>query len=110
MMNKLNPQNGYILSLLELESCSDANRPRASKQTEKNTETCSNNDEPKRMRLSANTEDSFLPHLKAKEGTELQMTQLPEKCYPEGSTPSEITKHSMDSSFLLDSMLGKYSE
>lgn len=62
------------------------------------------------MRLSEKSEDNFLPHLKAKEGTELQLTIFPEKNYPEGSSASEITKHSLDSSFLLDSILAKYSE
>lgn len=97
---KLTPVSGFIQSVLELEPCSDADRPRASNQTEK----------PKRMRLSEHNEDNFLPHLKAKKGTELQLTKFPDRNYPEGSSPSEITKHSLDSSFVLSAMLTNYSE
>lgn len=103
-MKKLIPLTGYIQAVLELEPCSDADRPRGSK-TENNTQTCS-----KRLRLSESSEDNFLPHLKAKEGTKMQLTEFPERNYPEGCTPSEITKHSLDSSFVLDLMLTKYSE
>lgn len=102
-MLKLVPSTGYIQSVIELEPCSDADRPKASKSNE-------NGNEPKRQRLSEASEHTFLPDLKAKEGTELKITEFPEKNYPEGSTPSEITKHSLDSSFVLDSMLAKYSE
>lgn len=102
-MLKLIPSTGYIQSVLELESCSDADRPRASKQPDSSTES-------KRLRLSEDSENAFLPILKAKEGTELKLTVFPDKNYPEGASPSEITKHSLDSSFVLDSMLAKYSQ
>lgn len=104
MVEKLIPHNGYIQSVLELESCSDANRPRASKNTD------SSSKDPKKIRLSENTEEVFLPQLKVKEGTNIQITPFPEKNYPEGSNPSDITKHSLDSSYVLDLMLAKYSE
>lgn len=99
---KITPVSGFIHSVLELEPCSDADRPRASNQT--------SDKEPKRMRLSENNENNFLPHLKAKKGTELQLTEFPDKNYPEGSSPSEITKHSLDSSFMLGAMLNNYSQ
>lgn len=104
MVENLIPNCRYIQSVLELESCSDANRPRGSKEPD------SSSKEPKRLRLSENTEANFLPELKVKEGTNIKTTPFPEKNYPEGSNPSEITKHSLDSSYVLDLMLAKYSE
>ena len=35
-------------------------------------------------------------------GTEIRYTQFPNMKYPEGSTPQEITKHSMDSTYQLE--------
>lgn len=104
-MQKLTPCSGYIQSALELESCSDADRPRGKKDDD--SQACSS---LKKSRLSSNTEDDFLPNLKAKQGTELRFTPFPERSYPEGSTPSEITRHSLDSSFLFDTMIAKYSK
>lgn len=109
LMLRLIPASGYIQSVLELESCSDADRPRTSK-TPEDTQANMASNQPKRMRLSEHTEESFLPNLKPKVGTELQLTIFPEKNYPEGSTPSEITKHTLDLSFTLEAMLTKYSE
>lgn len=106
LVNKFMPSTGYVQSILELEPCSDADRPRASKESDENVQ---NSMPPKRLRLSENDE-FFLPNLKPKVGTELQLTKFPSKNYPEGSSPSEITKHSLDSTFLLDSMLANYSE
>lgn len=107
MIEKLVPISGYVRSALELESCTDAERPRGKKVPD--NESPSSSQESKKMRLSGNIEDSFLPHLKAKEGTELRITVFPDKNYPEGSTPSEITRHSLDSSYVFDTLLAKYS-
>ncbi|CAG0887788.1 unnamed protein product [Darwinula stevensoni] len=50
-------------------------------------------------------EEKLLPQMKKVPGMEMRFTPLPEKRYPQGSTPAEITKHCMDSSFCLDKML-----
>lgn len=67
-------------------------------------------EEPKRQRRSRQFTDEekyddLLPHLKAAEGTELRFSKIPETCYPNGSTPSEITRHSLDSSYLFQQIL-----
>ncbi|XP_018569913.1 protein AAR2 homolog [Anoplophora glabripennis] len=105
LVQKLTPCSGYIQSALELESCSDADRPRGKKGGE--TQDCSSS---KKARLSGDAEEGFLPNLKAKQGTELRFTPFPERNYPAGSTPAEITRHSLDSSFLLDTMIANYSK
>jgi A1 cistron-splicing factor AAR2 len=38
-------------------------------------------------------------------GTEIRYTPFPNKKYPDGSTPQEITKHSMDSTYQLEQLL-----
>ncbi|KAJ8929118.1 hypothetical protein NQ314_018232 [Rhamnusium bicolor] len=62
----------------------------------------------KRSRLSDNAEEDLLPNLKPKEGTELRLTAFPENNYPEHSTPSEITQHCLDSSYVFDTMIACY--
>lgn len=37
----------------------------------------------------------------------INFTAIPQKRYPDGSSPADITKHSLDSSYLLECMLAK---
>ena len=39
------------------------------------------------------------------EELKIRFTVIPERKYPDGATPAEITKYSMDHSFALESML-----
>ncbi|XP_060524302.1 protein AAR2 homolog isoform X2 [Cylas formicarius] len=100
LLKKLNPLCGEVRSALELENCCDADRPRGSR-----SETGESSS--KRLRNS-HGEDDLLPYLQPKDGTELRLTQFPEKCYPEGSSPSEITTHSLDSTYVLEKMIHTY--
>lgn len=93
--------SGQIRAALELQSCSDADRPRGSKESAAG---CS-----KRPRMSENLENDLLPILKPIQGTELRLTQFPEKNYPAGSTPGEITQHSLDSTYVFEAVLENYS-
>lgn len=104
-MNKLNPKSGQVNSALQLQSCSDKDRPRGIQQ---NRELYQPSTTLLRKRLSKNFEDVLLPELKPLEGTALQLTAFPEKNFPEGSTPSEITKHSLDLTFVFETMLIQY--
>jgi A1 cistron-splicing factor AAR2 len=67
---------------------------------------------PKRRRSRPVTaeerEEELLPQLKPTPGTELRFTQFPERNYPEGSTPAEITHHSLDSTYVLETMVARY--
>lgn len=73
-----------------------------------------NSNEPrKRKRRSAPFSDvsvygDLLPNLQATAGTELRFSKFPEQSYPPGSTPAEITQHSLDSSYLLGVILNQH--
>ncbi|NXX14131.1 AAR2 protein, partial [Podargus strigoides] len=48
-----------------------------------------------------------LPLMKPKAGTEIRFTELPKQMYPDGATPEEITRHSMDLSYALEKVMGQ---
>lgn len=51
---------------------------------------------------------NVLKSMQPKEGSYLRLSKLPEKNYPDGSTPAEITRHSMDLSYVLDVLLSQH--
>ncbi|KAM9785700.1 protein AAR2 homolog [Neosynchiropus ocellatus] len=51
-----------------------------------------------------------LPRMKIREGTELRFSVIPEKNYPSGATPAQITQYSMDLSYTLELVLEKNHE
>ena len=53
---------------------------------------------------STSAED-LLPRMHSEPGTEIRFTPIPERNYPAGASPAEITKHSMDLSYTLQAML-----
>lgn len=48
-----------------------------------------------------------LPRMKLREGTEMRFSVIPEKTYPPGATPAEITQCSLDLSYALETVLEK---
>lgn len=48
-----------------------------------------------------------LPRMKQREGTELRFSAIPQKTYPPGATPAEITRCSLDLSYALETVLQK---
>lgn len=46
-----------------------------------------------------------LPRMHSKPGTALRFSEIPKQSYPEGASPAEITRHSMDKSYLLATFL-----
>lgn len=54
-------------------------------------------------------EEELLPELKPAPGTALRLTHFPKLYYPPGSTPAEISFHSMDSSYALKTLLDQHS-
>lgn len=91
-------------SALELEPCSDALRPRGKEPSKKSQQRFS--------RLTAEDKEAqLLPDLKPRPGTELRLTEIStDKHYPDDATPSEITQHSLDSSYVLHTTLKKLPE
>ncbi|GLV44373.1 uncharacterized protein CBL_10177 [Carabus blaptoides fortunei] len=114
----LSPNSGLVRSELTLMPCSDADRPRASAKTTDEAgpstssanSTSTNLKSPKRSRCSDGQSfgEDLLPNLKPVEGTEIRFTKFPENKYPDGSTPAQITKHSLDSTYVLDTMLKRH--
>ncbi|XP_035513277.1 protein AAR2 homolog [Morone saxatilis] len=51
-----------------------------------------------------------LPRMKPREGTELRFSAIPQKTYPPGATPAEITQCSLDLSYALETVLEKNHE
>lgn len=88
---------------MELEYCTDALRPRGGESSRKQKR-------PNRPLTAEEKEDQLLPDLKAKPGTELRFTEIPDKHYPDNATPSEITQHCMDSSYALGILFGTLKE
>ncbi|CAG9765283.1 unnamed protein product [Ceutorhynchus assimilis] len=109
LVKKLVPISGEVRSALELEPCTDADRPRGIKSSESNASDSSGPSSSKKSRSSM-SEDDFLPNLKPIHGTELRFTVFPTKGYPEGSTPAEITRHSLDASYLFEQVLASYEQ
>ena len=51
------------------------------------------------------TSKDGLPNLSIVPGTEIRFTEIPKQRYPDGASPQEVTKHSMDSSYILETLL-----
>nr|CAD7589768.1 unnamed protein product [Timema genevievae] len=94
------PTSGYIRSALELLPC-DTDRTSTGS-------TAATQSVKRRSRTAEEKEEELLPQLKPSPGTELRFSQFPECNYPEGATPAEITRHSLDSSYVLEMILSKY--
>ena len=64
--------------------------------------------EAKRSRMELKTDESDeqgLPDMPITPGTEIRFTLIPKQTYPTGASPQEVTKYSMDHSFVLESLL-----
>jgi len=100
IVSRLVPQSGQIRSALDLVPCESSSS---------NGDTAASKQRRRSRPLTAEEkEDDVLPHLKPVPGTELRFTQFPERHFPEGSTPAEITHHSLDSTYVLETMVAKY--
>ncbi|XP_066279662.1 protein AAR2 homolog isoform X1 [Branchiostoma lanceolatum] len=61
-------------------------------------------DLPKSMKEA----EGRLPKMVAVAGTEIRFVTLPTRAYPEGASPADITKYSMDKSFVLEELLSAH--
>lgn len=97
LLTQLQPKCGTITSVAQFESPL-SNSEMRKKAAEKVTE----EEQSKSNKIS---HVKGLPTLTTVAGTELRFTEIPKQRYPEGASPQEITKHSMDSSYLLETLL-----
>nr|CAD7203068.1 unnamed protein product [Timema douglasi] len=100
VVNAIIPTSGYIRSALELLPCDTDRTSGGGAATTQSVK--------RRSRTAEEKEEELLPQLKPSPGTELRFSQFPECNYPEGATPAEITRHSLDSSYVLETLLSKY--
>ncbi|GBP94154.1 Protein AAR2 homolog [Eumeta japonica] len=123
LAEKLSPETGIIRSSVELLSMTDDERPKGvrSSITSENIDNTTNIEEQatseqqtiKRQKVrvsSANKEDSMLPDLKPAPGTAIRFTEVPKEKYPKGATPQEITKHHLDQTYTLETMIAQHDE
>ncbi|XP_073981325.1 protein AAR2 homolog [Rhodnius prolixus] len=92
LVKQLSPECGLIRSALELvadehQTVKDSRRVQRKTLEEK--------------------EEDLLPHLKPRPGTGLRLTSVPEKGYPDGCSPQEMTKHSLDLTYSLEHMINE---
>ncbi|KAM6298767.1 protein AAR2 homolog [Aegotheles albertisi] len=48
-----------------------------------------------------------LPRLEPRPGTQLRFSELPRQMFPDGASPEEVTRHSMDLSYALERVIGQ---
>lgn len=84
-VHKCRPALGTIRTNMELLSCSDEERPRGPLAEA----------HPSMTSKLVNDENDLLPQLKPVEGTAPRFSHIPERI-PKHSTPSEVSKHSLD--------------
>ncbi|CAH1796636.1 unnamed protein product [Owenia fusiformis] len=90
VMESLQPINKTICSVAQFVSERSDTKTRkedAIKTTDKTT-------------VSHDDDDPRLPKMDTIPGTQIRFSEIPKKKYPEGATPSEITKYSIDSSYV----------
>ncbi|KAK6644390.1 hypothetical protein RUM43_000657 [Polyplax serrata] len=100
VIHKMTPICGRIHSALELKASNKETNENATPQTSKRLKT--------KLFLCDEKTDDFLVKLEPAEGTEIRFSKLPDKSYPENSTPGEITKHSLDSSYIFKQILQQH--
>ncbi|RWS15254.1 protein AAR2-like protein [Dinothrombium tinctorium] len=97
VLNALNPKCGKIKSVTELIP------QQYSSSHQSDNELSSMRLSPS---LSTNPED-LLPQMKANPESAIRFAEIPKQRHPLGATPSEITKHNIDSSFILQQLMSQ---
>lgn len=94
VLERIQPIKKNIASVPSMISSSDASRKQP--------------DFPKKRTTRGNLEESLLPQLIPCPDTEIRFTAIPECSFPVGSTASQITKYSLDTSYILEQMLSSW--
>ncbi|CAG7724724.1 unnamed protein product, partial [Allacma fusca] len=93
ILKRLSPTSGRILSAPELILDEDQSEPPG---------------DPKRTKLEE--AESKLPKMTEEPSCRINYTPIPTKVYPDGATPSEISRHSVDDSFRFELFLSSYTK
>jgi len=94
-VEKLQPENGKIYSVTQLQSQASTTQSRKAE-----AEALKNNGE-----AASCTDQDGLPYMETIKDSALNLTKIPNKKYPEGASPQQITKYSMDHSYVLGTLL-----
>ena len=91
LITRLSPETGVIRSALELVACEGAKKEdRVLK---------------RRSTTIEEKEEELLPGLMPVPGSHVRLTSLPVHSFPLGASPADITRHSLDPTYMLDTML-----
>ena len=109
VLHQLQPLNGRISSVTELSSESSTTQSRlAAALRKRETDAAAqkaSQDGDHATTSGANSTDDGLPALHASPEAVIRFTPIPRRKYPEGATPAQVTKYSMDHSYVLQSIL-----
>ncbi|XP_069961720.1 protein AAR2 homolog [Bactrocera oleae] len=97
-VERCRPTLGPIRTNVELQSCSDEDRPRGTLHT--------NNLQQQSTKTIVNESD-LLPNLKPVEGTAPRFTELPTRV-PQNASPAEVSRHSIDCVCAIETLVGKF--
>ena len=56
----------------------------------------------------ATSEEFLLPEMHHRPGTNLRFSEIPTRRYPEGASSTEITQHSLDSTYVLEQLWSQW--
>ncbi|XP_069115860.1 protein AAR2 homolog [Argopecten irradians] len=101
LASRLSPEKGKIVSVSQF--VSDSSTSQSRKENNENNGSLNRSgtftsDGP----ASFQEAEDRLPNMTTTPGTSLRFSVIPKNKYPPGSSPAEITKHSMDSSYTLE--------
>ena len=113
LVNQLQPLNGKISSVTELRSEASTTQSRVEAAAKRQaasdvTRAATSEDGDKATSSRPDVSDDGLPTLHAAPEAVIRFTPVPRRKYPEGATPEQVTKHSLDHSFVLKSILSTH--
>ncbi|CAL1530086.1 unnamed protein product [Lymnaea stagnalis] len=100
IVNLLEPECGRIYSIALFESEASTTQSRkaaATSMAEVNMD----------LETTQRSKKVMLPKLKKVQGTKIRYSSVPKKKFPDGSTPAEISKYNMDSTYALNLLLAE---
>ncbi|KAH3868735.1 protein AAR2 homolog isoform X2 [Dreissena polymorpha] len=96
LLSRLQPECGTITSVSQFESPSSNSESRRL-EAEEVKKAADSSPKPEKI--------GKLPKLTVVPGTAIRFTKIPKQRYPEGASPQEVTIHSIDSTYILESLL-----
>ncbi|XP_067678735.1 protein AAR2 homolog [Haliotis asinina] len=101
------PDSGMVRSVTQFESKASTSQSRKQDRDQQSMETESMDSWSNNV-SAEDSEMKFLPHMTVIPGTSIRYSNITKHRYPPGATPAEVTRYSMDSSFLLETILNDW--